>query len=155
MAAAEGRFDDAAALVEQARAAFVVVDRRSMVIDCDVTSLEHLVLAGRHADAVEAGAALADRMALAEPELRVTYLRVLGRAEAALGVPAGVARVERALAEARELSALYEVVQCLATLVDIADHGGHAVAQSVRDELAEVRATLGVVTPDSAEPRDP
>ena len=68
------------------------------------------------------------------------------RAEAALGVDTGVARVEAALAEARELNLVYEVMQCLATLVDIADDGGPAVQQTVRDELESVRRSLGVVS---------
>jgi len=104
------------------------------------------VCAGRYGDAVDAGGALVDRLAIAEPELRVTYDRVLGRAEAALGVDTGVARVEAALAEARELNLVYEVMQCLATLVDIADDGGPAVQQTVRDELESVRRSLGVVS---------
>ena len=134
-----------AGLVAQARAAFVVVDRRSMVLDCDVTTMEHLVLAGRHAEAIAAGAEVVDRLAIAEPELSITYHRVLGRAEVALGVPSGVARVERALAEARDLSAVYEVLQCLATLVDIAHHGGPPVSPGLRDELTAIRRALGVV----------
>ncbi len=146
VAAAERRFTDAAALVAEARAAFVAVDQRSMVLDCDVSTMEHLVCAGRYGDAVDAGGALVDRLAIAEPELRVTYDRVLGRAEAALGVDTGVARVEAALAEARELNLVYEVMQCLATLVDIADDGGPAVQQTVRDELERVRRSLGVVS---------
>ncbi|MDO8389068.1 MAG: adenylate/guanylate cyclase domain-containing protein [Actinomycetota bacterium] len=144
VAAAEGRFADAAALVAEARAAFAAVDRRSMVLDCDVSTMEHLVLAGRYAEAAAAGAALADRE-VAAPELRVTYDRVLGRAEVALGTTSGVARVERALAAARELNVVYEVLQCLATLVAIADAGGPAVAPSVPAELEGIRRSLGVV----------
>jgi len=145
VAAAEGRFADATALVAQARAAFAAVDRRSMVLDCDVSTMQHLVLAGRYDEAAAAGGALADRLQVAEPELRVTYGRVLGRAEVALGDPRGVARVEQALVAARELNVAYEVLQCLATLVEIADAGGPAVAASVPAELDGIRRSLGVV----------
>ena len=145
VAAAEGRFADATALVAQARAAFAAVDRRSMVLDCDVSTMQHLVLAGRYDEAAAAGGALADRLQVAEPELRVTYGRVLGRAEVALGDARGVARVEQALVAARELNVAYEVLQCLATLVEIADAGGPAVAASVPAELDGIRRSLGVV----------
>ena len=107
--------------------------------------MDHLVRAGRHADPVAAATGLANGLAVAEPELRVTYDRVLGRAEAALGLEPGAVLVQQALADARELNVVYEVMQCLATLVEIADEGGPAVAPSVRAELESLRRSLGVV----------
>lgn len=153
VAAADGRFADAEMLVAEARVAFAAVDRRAMVLDCDVSTMDHLVRAGRHADAIAAADLLADRLTVAEPELRITYARVLGTAEAALAAQQrlmlhpgrGAERIEAALATAREQQLVYEVYLCLAALVSIADAAGPAVDAGVCEEMESIRRQLGIV----------
>lgn len=153
VAAAEGRFADAEQLVAEARVAFAAVDRKAMVLDCDVTTMDHLVRAGRYADAIAAADLLTDKLDVSEPELKITYARVLGTAETLLAAQQhllphaghGVDRVHAALAAAREQQLVYEVYLCLFALVTIAEAGGPPVADDVREEMATIRLALGIV----------
>ena len=142
VAAALGSFDEAAELMTTARAGFVDLADAAMVVDCDVTTMEQLLLAGRHGAVRAAGAGVAARLDAAEPAVRVTYERVLGHAEAASGDRSGVARIERAAALADEHRLAFERMQCLASLIAV-----DAADDAARAEHAAIQARLGIVTP--------
>ena len=139
VAAREGRWADADRLLEAAREAFAAVGDDALVLDCDVTALAHLGMRGEHAEVVRRAAALARRMDDAEVEVRITFERVVGASLASTGDAAGVERVERALATARDLHLLYEVWCCLDTLTRLT---GDAETIAERDALTE---RLGIV----------
>ncbi len=150
VAAREARFADAAKYVADARAAFTDTGDSAMVIDCDVSALEHLMWAGRFTDVVAAAAPLVGSMASAEVDVIITFDRVLGQAEAAVGVGEGVGRIERALALARQHQRVYDTYLCLGALVTIADSGGPAVSPALRAERVTVATGLGIVSRSAA-----
>lgn len=140
VSAAEGAYAEATELLATARSGFVEIDDAAMVVDCDVATMEQLLLAGRNGAVRAAGAGVAARLGAAEPSVRVTYERVLGQAEAASGDESGVARIERAAALASEHQLVFERFQCLGSLIAV-----DAADQSVRAEHAAIRDRLGIV----------
>ena len=148
IAAADGRFAEAAGFVADARRAYHDVGNEAMVVDCDVTAMSHLVMAGRHAEAIAAGRALAVTLSAAEPELLITYGRSLGMAEAAMGMSGdgvGASRVRGALDDARRSRLRYEEHECLSTLVRIAERGGPSVSAAEVTAMGDLAAMLGLV----------
>jgi tetratricopeptide (TPR) repeat protein len=147
VAAADGRYREADAFVDDARAAFEQVGDAAMVADCDVTRMNTRLLEGRYEDVVAIGLDVAPRLGPVEPELVVTHGRLLGSAEAALGRHAcgeGVERIRRALDQARSSELRYEVHECLRALVDLADAGGPPVDPAERAECEAIADTLGI-----------
>ena len=74
----------------------------AMIVDCDVTSMEQAVDGGRLETARALAAGIAPRLVAAEPEVVIAHERTLGRLELLEGDPAGVDRMEAALAAARD-----------------------------------------------------
>lgn len=140
VAAAGGDHTIAHDLLATARAGFERIDEAPMVVDCDVVLMDLLRLQGRHDEVVALAPTIEPRLALAEPEVAVTFDRVLGSARAAAGDRGGAERIERALARAREQHLLYEVHLALGALAEVA---GDDAGSAERDELAR---TLGIVT---------
>ncbi|HSL58358.1 MAG TPA: hypothetical protein VK866_11000, partial [Acidimicrobiales bacterium] len=144
VAAADRRWDDAAGHVAAARTAFLTAEDAAMVADCDAVTLAHLVAQGRHAEAVDRADGLGAGLAAAEPDAVVLHDLALGRAEAALGVGDGAARVRRALDCSRRHRLRYETYRCLAALAEIADAGGPPVTDAERTERDEIARELGL-----------
>lgn len=146
VAADDRRWDDATSHVAAARSAFELTGNAAMAADCDATTLDHLVAQGRHAEAVERAASL-PAIPAGEPESQVLHDLALGRAEAAIGVGDGPARVRRALELARRHRLRYETYRCLTALVEIADDGGPPVSPADRTERDEIGRQLGLARP--------
>jgi class 3 adenylate cyclase/tetratricopeptide (TPR) repeat protein len=142
IAAADGAFEDADRWLGEARAAFADAGDSAMVLDCDVTAMSHLLLAGRASEARAEGRRLESLLDGVEPELAVTHARVLGHAEAMCGDRVlGEGRVRAALGEARRRSLRYEEMRCLEALAAL----GTADASALSVERDELAASLGVV----------
>lgn len=159
VAVAEGRLDDAGALLDAARAGYAELGDAGMLADCDVVRMSLHLAAGRHAEALALGRDVGTRLRSVEPEVVVTHGRLLGLVEELTGgagpgrgtaMPSGpsantgAGRIRSALDRARGASMLYEVHECLAALVDLADRGITEVTPAERSELAEIATTLGI-----------
>ncbi len=139
-ASSRGRFDEAEQLLADARGEFARFDDPALVVDCDVVAMEMACRRGRPREAVALAARIASRLAVAEPEVAVSFDRILGAAEAATtDVAGGVARVRRAIGRARDQHLLYEVYLGLGTLARLTDDA------AAHDEHRELARSLGVV----------
>lgn len=138
-AATRARFEEATSWLADARARFVQLGDEPMVVDCDVVGLDLLLRQGLTSEVSRRARAIETQLVHAEPEVTVSYGRILGAAEAAdtETASAGLDRLRRALAHAREHHLLYEVYLCLDALVVAGD-------QSSADERDHLRSTLGI-----------
>ncbi len=155
IAARTDRVDDALVWLAEARAGFASLGSEAMVVDCDVVGLELTARRGDPGQAVRDAAGIEPRLAAAEVEVAVSFARVLGSAEAAVGatgdgrrgergVQPGVPRIRGALERARELHLRYEEHLCLRAL---AEATGDPV---VVEEHAALARDLGIVGFDRA-----
>ena len=132
IAAADGRYDDAATAMASARATFVELGDAAMIVDCDVASMEQAVDCGRLDAGRSMAAVIAPRLDAAEPEVVITHQRTLGRLELLDGDAAGSDRIEAALASASKHQLAYAVYLCLDALVE----AGRTDRRAERDDLA-------------------
>ncbi|HSM66113.1 MAG TPA: tetratricopeptide repeat protein [Ilumatobacteraceae bacterium] len=122
IAAADGRLDDARSEMATARAIFEELGNEAMVVDCDVTAMEQLVLAGRPDEARSLRATVETRLEAAEPPVVIAFERTVGRLDVLVGdVEAGRRHLERALDSAREHRLLYDECLCLRAIVAAAE----------------------------------
>lgn len=151
--ARDGRAEEGAALLEQARAAYVEDGEQAEVLETDVRLAECRLLAGRPGEALDA----ADRILGAGSSTRrgelpqlATLLRLRGLALAALGdVAAGCAALEESVAVARTRAADADLVLGLWALSDV----GGATApelEAERERLAVRLALTAAAGPTAA-----
>lgn len=142
--------DTAAArgLISEARAVLEPADEEQLLIDCDVTMVEILILEGRLDEALALATELGQRIGAAEPETQIVHARLRGMVEMRAGVGDGRARIERALRTARERGFLYEVYRCLDALTELASSDSDALDhRALVDERDELRRRLGIIGP--------
>ena len=136
VAAAEGRFDEAAESLTESRACFERVGDTPMTLDCDVVALEHLLLAGRADEVVAAAVALDRRMDVAELPVRVALQRIVGEAEAAGGdMAGGRERIGTAAALARRHRLGYDEYLCLDALSRLGDEAADRAAAEMATQF--------------------
>jgi class 3 adenylate cyclase/tetratricopeptide (TPR) repeat protein len=134
IAAADGRLDDARTEMAAARSMSEEFGDEAMVVDCDVTAMEQLVLAGHldEARAMRAGAELG--IGVADPPAVITFERTVGRLDVLDGdVETGWAHLQTALASARDHGLLYDECLCLRAIVAV----GTSAAGSLPDAAVE------------------
>jgi hypothetical protein len=96
IAAADGRLDDARSEMATARAIFEELGDEAMVVDCDVTAMEQLVLAGHFDEAGPMRSTVEARLDTAEPPVVIAFERTVGRLDVLAGdVEAGWRHLER------------------------------------------------------------
>jgi class 3 adenylate cyclase/tetratricopeptide (TPR) repeat protein len=152
IAAADGRLDDARSEMSAARATFEDVGDAAMVVDCDVTAMEQLLLAGHVDEARSQRAAVEARLGSAEPPVVIAFERTAGRLDVLAGdTEAGWRQLQNALGSAREHGLLYDECLCLRAIVAAADAEvaaptlpAHVIDQATADHDALVRR-LGLV----------
>jgi tetratricopeptide (TPR) repeat protein len=148
VAAAEGRFTEAEALMDAARSAFVRYGDHAMVVDCDVASMDRLLRADRIDDVIALAAAIEPEIGNADETVDISFWLILGIAEARTGDTAGgAARIARALDTASTRELLYEEYLCLLAFIDIENDGGPAAPADARSKRGLIATSLGLVTP--------
>jgi class 3 adenylate cyclase/tetratricopeptide (TPR) repeat protein len=122
IAAADGRLDDARSEMASARATFESLGEVAMVIDCDVTAMEQLVLAGHVDEASEMRVAVEPRLDAMEPSVQIAFERTAGRLDVLAGdAEAGRQHLQRALDSARAHRLLYDECLCLRAIIAAAE----------------------------------
>ncbi|HSP29560.1 MAG TPA: tetratricopeptide repeat protein, partial [Ilumatobacteraceae bacterium] len=151
IAAADGRLDEARRTMASARATFVELGDAAMIVDCDVTTMEQLLLAGRTAEVEAMRDDVASMLDAAEVPVVIAFERVAGHLEVLAGVAGGTDRLERALASAREHGLLYDELLCLRAII-AADADARAAVRYPSDRIERARddhealvSRLGVV----------
>lgn len=144
IAAADGRLRDARVEMAAARAAFEELGDAAMVVDCDVTAMEQLVVAGHFDEARTMRAAVEARLDSAEPPVVIAFERTVGRLDVLAGdVENGRQHLQRALASAREHRLLYDECLCRRAIVAVADgSAGWLPEESVERVRAEHEALV-------------
>jgi class 3 adenylate cyclase/tetratricopeptide (TPR) repeat protein len=118
IAAADGRLDDARTEMAAARARFEELGDAAMIVDCDVTAMEQLVLAGHVDEARLMRASVEARLDAAEPPLVIAFERTAGRLDVLSGdTEAGWRQLQGALRSARDHGLLYDECLCLRAIV--------------------------------------
>ena len=118
IAAADGRLEDARTEMAAARETFEEIGDAAMVVDCDVTAMEQLLLAGRVDEARSQRAAVEGRLDSAEPPVVIAFQRTAGRLDVLDGdTEAGWRHLQGALESAREHRLLYDECLCLRAIV--------------------------------------
>jgi hypothetical protein len=135
IAAADGRLEDARTEMAAARETFEEIGDAAMVVDCDVTAMEQLLLAGRVDEARSQRAAVEGRLDSAEPPVVIAFQRTAGRLDVLAGdTEAGWRHLQDALGSAREHRLLYDECLCLRAIVAAA---ADAVDSPLPPELVE------------------
>jgi hypothetical protein len=135
IAAADGRLEDARSEMAAARATFEEIGDAAMVVDCDVTAMEQLLLAGRVDEARSQRAVVEARLDSAEPSVVIALQRTAGRLDVLAGdTEAGRRHLQDALESAREHRLLYDECLCLRAIVAAA---ADAVDSPLPPELVE------------------
>jgi hypothetical protein len=101
-----------------ARATFEEVGDAAMVVDCDVTAMEQLLLAGHVDEARGLRTSVEGRLESAEPPVVIAFQRTAGRLDVLAGhTEAGWRQLQGALESAREHRLLYDECLCLRAIV--------------------------------------
>jgi class 3 adenylate cyclase/tetratricopeptide (TPR) repeat protein len=134
--------------IAEARAVLEPAGEEQLLIDCDVTMLDVLLLDDHVIEALALATEIESRIGTAEPETQVVHARLRGMVEVRAGAGDGRARIERALRTARERGFLYEVYRCLDALIGLATSDGDALdRRALVDERDELRQRLGIIDP--------
>jgi class 3 adenylate cyclase/tetratricopeptide (TPR) repeat protein len=144
LAARDGRFAEAHELLDEAAAAFAVIDAGRYVNETHARRAECLVLEGRHAEALEAASTLVE--ATRETPfggLEALVERTIGLAlHQARRPDEGTPHLLESLRIARDLRAVYEVALTLRALADT----NAPDSDALRAESDEILARLGVIS---------
>lgn len=145
VAARRGDRSQAVEILEDALSAFRTLGSKIYELEAETRLLEADLLAGDVDGAADTARSLLSRSkALGGGDvLDATLLRLLGMAEAAVNPSAALANLDGAVAEARRLSADFELALCLAA---------RAVVRGAREEVAATAGRAGAVA-DAVEAR--
>jgi class 3 adenylate cyclase/tetratricopeptide (TPR) repeat protein len=146
--ARQGRYEEADALLAQARARFVVQGAKTEVVDADAYAAESLLLRRRAVEALTlAESALTAACRLSEQPAQGPLLnRIIGRCLDALGrVEEADAAFDRALDIARRRGADHEVAFTVAAMAERAAAGRRPVERSLLAEAVPLQRRLGLV----------
>ena len=134
--------------IAEARAVLEPAGEEQLLLDCDVTMVEILLVEGRLDEALALASELESRIGTAEPETQIVHARLRGMVEIRAGVGDGRARLERALQTARERGFLHEVYRCLDALTELVSSDSDALdRRALVAERDELRRRLGIVDP--------
>jgi class 3 adenylate cyclase/tetratricopeptide (TPR) repeat protein len=124
VAAADGRLDVARRTMASARETFVELGDAAMIVDCDMVTMEQLLLAGHVAEANAMRDDVAMQLDSAEVPVVIAFERTAGRLEILTGADGGTDRLEGALTSAREHALLYDELLCLRAIIATDDGSG-------------------------------